>query len=220
MEEQTGEDEGNTSELILTLGDDVDRCLYEVERVVEEAKKNPTATGYDDCQFHSRQLIRAIFAFIEAVTFSTKLKAVMYCGKYERGLTDVEVLFAMDREYEITDKGEVVGRPARIRLADNIRFAFVLQERALGTAEKFDANTEWWSNLKTAIKVRDRLMHPKWPKDVHITGEEAVAAVNAYHGFRSQVVTSFAAIKNMAKANNSEHLSIRVGVIRPEHPTL
>ncbi len=89
-----------------------------------------------------------------------KLKATWYCQKLNHGFTDIELVLAMDREYEISRNGEITQRAARIRLADNTRFAFVLQERALGTTETFDANVAWWSALQDSIKVRDRLMHP------------------------------------------------------------
>ena len=87
------------------------------------------------------------------------------------------------------DDGEVGQRPARIRLTENIRFAFALKVRAARLAEPFNANVEWWSCLKTAIKVRDRLMHPKWPEDIHITDEEFEATVKAYNGFKEQVLS-------------------------------
>src|SRR5207249_626842 len=112
-----------------------------------------------DYEYHARQLIRAIFAFIEAVTFSVKVKAAEYCLSHNRDISDGERFLVVDVEHVLTEKGEIVERPAHIRLADNIRFAFSLQEKALGLTKMFDPSTEWWSCLKSSIKVRDRLTH-------------------------------------------------------------
>jgi hypothetical protein len=180
--------ERTTSELIETLGDDIDRCHRELIGSIGDGNVAPNGDVHADYEYHARQLIRAIFAFIEAVTFSVKVKAAEYCLHHNRDIEDAERFFAVDVEHVLTDKGEVVERPAHIRLTDNIRFAFALQEKALGRAKKFDPSTEWWSCLQSSIKVRDRLTHPKLPGDVDVSGAEIVAALKAYKGFEQQVM--------------------------------
>jgi hypothetical protein len=180
--------ERTTSELIETLGNDIDRCHRELISTLDDGKVDPNGDVYADYEYHARQLIRAIFAFIEAVTFSVKVKAAEHCIHHNRDIADAERFFAVDVEHVLTDRGEVVERPAHIRLADNIRFAFALQEKALGCAKTFDPSTEWWSCLRSSIKVRDRLTHPKLPEDVDISGAETVAALKAYEGFKHQVM--------------------------------
>ena len=180
--------ERTTSELIETLGNDIDRCHHELIGAIDDGKIDPNGDVHADYEYHARQLIRAIFAFIEAVTFSVKAKAAEYCLHHNRDIADAERFFAVDVEHVLTDKDEVVERPAHIRLADNIRFAFALQEKALGCAKKFDPSTEWWSCLRSSIKVRDRLTHPKLPGDVDVSGAEIVAALKAYEGFKQQVM--------------------------------
>lgn len=86
------------------------------------------------------------------------------------------------------DNGEIGERSAHIRLTDNIRFAFALQEKSLGIKEKFNANVEWWACLKSSIKVRDRLMHPKWPDHVDVSADEIITALKAFNGFKERAV--------------------------------
>ena len=86
------------------------------------------------------------------------------------------------------NRGEVIERAAHIRLSDNVRFAFMLQEKALGIDEAFDASVDWWSCLQSSIKVRDRLTHPKLPGDIDITGEEVLTALQAFNGFKDQIM--------------------------------
>ena len=181
-------DERTTSELIETLGDDVFRCHGELLASIDEGTIDPNGGVYADYEYHARHLVRAIFTFIEAVTFSVKAHAAQYCLEHDRDISPSERFYSIDIEYILTDKGEVVERAAHIKLADNIRFAFALQEKALGLSTKFDASVKWWSCLKSSIKVRDRLTHPKLPGDIDVSGDEIVAALEAYEGFKQQVM--------------------------------
>jgi hypothetical protein len=67
--------ERTTSELIETLGDDIDRCHRELIGSIDRGDVDPSGNVYADYEYHARQLIRAIFAFVEAVTFSIKVQA-------------------------------------------------------------------------------------------------------------------------------------------------
>jgi hypothetical protein len=178
----------STAELIQTLGDDVDRCHREIIEAFDAGTVEPNGDVYANYEFHARQLIRAIFAFVEAVTFSMKVQAAAYCLAKKRDISDGERLFSVDLELVLTDKGQVVDRPAHIRLADNIRFAFALQRKALGCPTAFDPSVKWWSCLKSSIKVRDRLTHPKLPRDIDLDGDEIIAALEAYNGFKDQAM--------------------------------
>jgi hypothetical protein len=146
-------------------------------------------------------LIRAIFAFIETVTYSVKFHAADHCMKDGPGLTDAERLFLLEVEYALKDNGEIYERPAHIRLVDNIRFAFALQEKSLGIKEKFNANVEWWACLKSAIKVRDRLTHPKWPDHVDVSPEEVITALKAFNGFKGQAM-HYASVREHQRAKS------------------
>ncbi|MDB5307740.1 MAG: hypothetical protein JWO38_1942 [Gemmataceae bacterium] len=180
--------ERTTRELIEALGEDVSRCHRELIASIDAGERDPNGDVHANYEYHARQLIRAIFAFIEAVTFSVKVKAAEYALRHKRPITDAERFFAVDIEHMLSDRGEIVERPAHIRLGDNIRFAFALQEKALGVAKQFDPSIEWWSCLKSSIKVRDRLTHPKFPGDIDVSGDEIVTALKAYKGFSNQAM--------------------------------
>jgi hypothetical protein len=129
-----------------------------------------------DYEFHARQLIRAAFAYIEAVTFSVKITAAKDCLIRRVSISPQERAFAGDVDYEVDDKGEVVERTARIKLTRNIRFAFALYERAHNIRPPFDPSSEWWCHLRESIRVRDRLMHPKMPEDLDVAPKELIHA--------------------------------------------
>ena len=177
-----------TSELIETLGNDVTRCHQELITAIDKGTVDSSGNVDADHEYHARQLVRTIFAFIEGVTFSMKVKAAAHCLKNETDISDGERFFAVDMDHILTDKGQVLERPAHIKLSDNVRFAIALQEKALDLTDTFDASCEWWSCFKSSIRLRDRLTHPKMPEDIDVSGNEIVNVLKAYEGFKEQAL--------------------------------
>lgn len=188
MKVQPTPDERTTKELIEALADDVDRCHRLLVAKIDQGNIDNEGNVDADYEFAARQLLRAIFAFIEGVSFSVKVRAASLCLENGIDISDAERFFAVDVEHVLNDKGEVVERPARLRLADNVRFALSLLARAEGSPDGFDASVEWWSHLRAAIKVRHRLTHPRMPADTDISGDEIVTALKAYHGFSNHLL--------------------------------
>ena len=180
-------DERTTREVIEILGRDCDRCHAELVAAIDDGEVCDGGVEAD-YEYHARQLIRAIFAYIEAVTFSVKAWSAGYCMENDIEITPQERYFATDTEYELNDRGEVVETVAKISLARNIRFALSINRKAHGISEPFDASVEWWSCMKKAIRVRDRLTHPKMPGDLDVSGENIVDALKAKAGFEEEVM--------------------------------
>ena len=179
--------EPTTAELIETLGDDVARCHKTLVDAIDEGEIDADGSVDADYEFHARMLIRSIFAYIEGVTFSLKVKAAEQCLKNGVDITDGERWFAIELDFVLANNGDVKTRPAHIRTADNVRFAFRLQEKAQGLSTKFDPSAGWWSDFQAAIKVRDRLVHPKMPGDLNVNGDEICQVLAAYNGYHSQL---------------------------------
>jgi len=172
-----------TEELINTLGDDVDRCHKALVEAIDDGTVEEDGGIVADYQFYARQFVRAVFSYIEGITFSVKVSAAHFCMENGVNISAQERFFAVDVDHALDDKGEVIEQRAMLRLATNVRFAFMLTERAHGIEKLFDPSIEWWSCFKKSIKVRDRLMHPKMPEDIDISGDEIIAVLKAYSGF-------------------------------------
>lgn len=181
------DDERTTQEVIEILGLDCERCHAELMASIEAGE---THDGYVEAEyeFHARQLVRAIFAYIEATTFSVKASSAWRCMEEDIDINPQERYFATDTEYELNDRGELVEAAAKISLARNIRFALALNRRAHRVSEPFDASVEWWRCLKEAIKIRDRLTHPKWPSNLNVSSEEIIKAIKAKQGFEEELL--------------------------------
>jgi len=139
-----------------------------------------------DYEYHARMLIRAVFAYIEAVTFSIKAASAWRCMESGIEITPEERYFATDTEYELNDRGEVVESVAKVSLAKNVRFAINLYRKSYNVREPFDASVEWWSCLREAIRIRDRLTHPKMPEDLDVSGDDIVKVLKAKKGFEEE----------------------------------
>jgi len=178
-----------TAELMQILGNDVDRChrmlLDEIDRGEVDSDGSVTA----DYEFAARQLVRAVFAYIEAVTFSVKASSAARCLDRGIELSDPERFLATDVEHDINEKGEVVQTPAKISLAKNVRFAIALNRRASGVSEPFAASAGWWSSFRAAVRVRDRLTRPKFPSDLDLSGDDILNVLRAKRGFEGELLS-------------------------------
>src|SRR5438093_13712317 len=118
--------ERTTQELIEKLGNDVDRCHAGLIQCIDAGDTASDGSVTADYEYHARQLIRAILAYVEGVTFSVKLSAVAKCLESGIGVSDHERYLAAEIDADVDDKGNVVERPAKLHLASNMRFAFQL----------------------------------------------------------------------------------------------
>ncbi len=181
-------DERTTRELMEQLGDDCARCHAMLIECIDAGEVDEDGNISADYEFYARQLIRAVFAYIEAVTFSVKAWSAGRCMELGIEITPQERYFATDTDYDLDDKGEIVETAAKIPLARNIRFAIAMNRKAHGVSDPFDASVEWWSSLREAIRVRDRLTHPKMPGDLDVSGDDIMKALKARTGFEAEVL--------------------------------
>ena len=170
--------------MVATLIEDADRCQQDFDNVIEAIgdPKNLDAESYTEFEYRARALFRTLFASIEGLTFLLKVRTADWLIELGKELDEGEKAFIIERDYLLTDRGKVIKQKRKTRLIDSMRFFFALKER-LHDLPPFDANVEWWSCLKTAIKVRDRLMHPKLVYDLDVKADELKAIMTAYHGF-------------------------------------
>ena len=181
------ENERTTRELMEVLGQDCDRCHAALVASIDDGEIDEQGNVDADYEFHARQLIRAVFSYIEATTFSIKASSAHRCMEEGIEISPEERYFSIDTEYDLNDRGEVVELVAKISLAKNIRFAIALNRRAHKVSAPFDASVEWWSCLKEAIRIRDRLTHPKMPDDLDVSGDDIVKVLKAKKGFEEEV---------------------------------
>lgn len=178
-------EERTLNDLIDVLEKDVGRCHDNLRDAIDAHKADlELSIGIG---FESRQLIRAIFAYLEGLTFAIKIRAVQHSIEKQDPVSQAEHDFALEIDHQITDRGEIAERPAPINFSRNIRFAFRLYERVFDHKPRFDADAHWWDCLQKSVKVRDRLTHPRNPDDLDVSPNEVMEAFEARDGFRDVI---------------------------------
>ncbi|MEN1943215.1 hypothetical protein WCE55_05045 [Luteimonas sp. MJ293] len=177
------DDERTTGELLLALDSDYRRCYAGILDRINEGEHLEDGTISADHEFDARQLIRAAFAYIEGATFVLKIEASFNSEENGIELLPQQNHFIFESGFELSDKGVVLEKAAKIPLSKNVRFAFNVFAQANGISFTFDPSVEWWSLFKDSTRVRDRLTHPRMPQDLDVTPREVIAMINAKDGF-------------------------------------
>ena len=120
-----------------------------------------------------RIYVRSVFATIEAYIYVLKQIALrMHPDPKCPTISEAERAFAHEQEYRLTDSGDVITRRTKISLEANIRFAFKLLAKAGSLPSELDVSGSEWQSFRRAIKIRDRITHPKSVSDLNISDED------------------------------------------------
>jgi hypothetical protein len=170
------------------LSSDLEKCARQVldENLTDEEE-----------QFWGRIIARATFSYIEGVVFCMKQQAYKYYQAFGKdgvrpvNLTEAELSFMLEEDYELNDKAEVITQRAKVPLVKSIRLAFRVLARVCFVNYELNVSDHRWNSFKSAIKIRDRLMHPKSLADLTITGEEGELIIDTITWFRENISNLF-----------------------------
>lgn len=116
-----------------------------------------------------RTYVRSAYALIEGICFS--LKILSLDGPIQ--LSEQDRLFCLEKQYELSDKGELKFRNAQIRFLPNLRYSFDVFIRSHGLSiPSPDYSHSGFLHLQNGVKIRDRLMHPKSIENLLISPQE------------------------------------------------
>jgi hypothetical protein len=149
-----------------------------------------------------RLLVRSIFSFVEALSYSLKVLALSSTDSSSLG--PGERMLAAEEGYELSTSGCVETRRAKLPTLGNVRFAFDILAKVEGGDFSLDVSHQGWQLLQRSIKVRDRLMHPKALSDLHVSNEEIRSALRAFIWFESQIVNVLIATVESVEAKVKE----------------
>ena len=131
----------------------------------------------------ARAILRASFAYIEAMVFGLKKMALRLSSYGQGKFTAEELIILKEESYELNEKGEVKAQPKFIPLAKNMRFAFDAGSRALGLHFKLDVGDARWDSFQRALIIRNRITHPKTSADLFFKPGESEHIKNALDWF-------------------------------------
>jgi hypothetical protein len=132
-----------------------------------------------DNQTHRRDLVRSSFAAIEGLLWQLKQDVNAHAGRIPGGLSPHEQAAMLEETYAVDDQGNVRCIPRFLPLATNIRLVVSIVRR-YRTRYNVDLTHAGWSNLKKAIDVRNRLVHPKKVRDLTVSAKELRQIASAF----------------------------------------
>jgi hypothetical protein len=143
-------------------------------------ERNFAAAVSDQEEANRRFYVRAIFALIEARVEQHKR---LLLDLVERGTITLAagVREALsERLYAVGDSGNVVEREQYIQLQRKSHAVCRTAADAFGHGLHVSFGDQEWASFQGAIKVRDRLTHPKGFEDCHVD-EDALDMVDRGH---------------------------------------
>ena len=129
----------------------------------------------NDTQFARRQFVRATFANLEGLTSTLKQLSLRSPAIFSAA----ESALLREETFSLDDKGEPRVAASHLKLAANIQFAFRMYARSCDLRFSLSTSESEWSDLKLAMDVRNRLMHPRRLKDLTVPEAEVEAGSRA-----------------------------------------
>jgi hypothetical protein len=154
----------------------------------------------NDSQFARRTLVRTLFAFIEGLTNQLSSVAAASAPTDTGIFSPGELAALREESYEVNDQGEVETRSARISFKRRIRLAFRSYPRIHGASFNPDLGGQGWSALLDAVRIRDRLTHPKGEADLSLSDGDLTLVATASEWYQDTIV---ALLKECQRADAS-----------------
>jgi hypothetical protein len=186
--------------LIQVLATDADACDAEVKRTGSNLAK--------------RNFVRALFAWIEAISYL--MRRHVYHELCKQPLIPKSIpklIAASETGYYVDGKGEVVETNLKTRTSNNLLFSLRVFAEVVGLPLTIDKGGRNWQAYSEALKIRDRITHPKRLEDVELTDaeievvREAKGMIIAY----LQIFSSPSLISHIKeKSNEAKHKNIEM----------
>ncbi len=142
----------------------------------------------DDQGVMLRSYVRAVFAFFEGYLYAFKQISLRLSVDPEGiKLSPEEIIALKEIDVSVDDKGNIKERPKYNSAKNSVLFS--IASIAKQHEAEFTLNTggQGWDFYQKALKVRDRLMHPKSHEDLEISEDELTHVTVAYDWFTSEL---------------------------------
>jgi hypothetical protein len=144
-----------------------------------------------DKQFVARVTIRNIFSGIESILHGCRMEAVEWSRFHEY---PPEIILALeDSQPAIKDNGEIYKRSAKHGLKGSVVLVMKMLSGFHGHDLQVDFSNGGGAAFLRAIKVRDRLTHPKSDADFNVNEQELIDVrdgLNWFGAIATQALTT------------------------------
>ena len=174
------------NEATMILLSDTDQFLL-YSAIIEDVAWCLQNLNKNDTQFWRRAFIRSMFAFVEGMTFRMKKAVLIVHEKMPLNLTEAEIAVLKEVSYSLND-GKAKEENMHITLMSNFTFAYRMYFSLLNHTDDLAVQKQNDSNgfdaFKKAIRIRDRITHPKSHIKMHIKDEEIETVRKAFEWYQ------------------------------------
>lgn len=121
-------------------------------------------------QSSRRDFIRTSFAAIEGLVWTYRENVLSAAATLDELTLDLEFVFS-EKSYAVTESGKLVSQPRYISLMAMVRLTTNLAKSLSSDVIAYFGG-EGWESLKKAVKIRNRLTHPKSKADLIIDARD------------------------------------------------
>jgi hypothetical protein len=163
------------------LNDIIETAAADISMSQKMVKKN-----HD--QFWRRTFVRSLFAGIDGINHHMKHLSILMAKFHEIDLTHAEIAMLREETYTLNEKGIAISLKSKLRTKDNLCFTVKIFARACNSAYEINRNCEEWASFSEAIRVRDRLTHPKSSADLNISDAELKTAQKTFKWYIANMI--------------------------------
>lgn len=164
---------------------------------LERAEKDLIA---NEDSYSRRNHIRALFAMVEGSIYILKQTVLVAASSGTGPFSRAELAVLREETFDLKDNGHARTQKKFLKVAANLRFTKRCLEKAFGYSLEFNATPTSWDDFTNAIKIRNRVTHPKGLQDFEVSKEESELARRVGHWFTAFVGDWFGQFVATARA--------------------
>jgi hypothetical protein len=161
-----------------------DEIFPAVQAIARDADRCREIMLTEKSQFARRNWVRAYFAWVEATCFLFR-RSVLAKRFQKRVIrpTDIPEFAGLSEvRYTVTSNGEAIAEPANTRTRDYIVFSLISLAKTFGINLSINREGKNWASVISALRVRDRITHPKTLHDIQVSDDD-IKAVEDFSGW-------------------------------------
>jgi hypothetical protein len=166
-----------------------DRRLLE-QTVLADAVQAVKAITENPTPYDRRTAVRTVFTCIEGMTFFMRQYCLYLHDAGESSYSPAELALLREESYGLDDKGTETTSPARIGLQRLLPFSFAMHARHFDPTFVLDRSTDGWRQFCEALRIRNRVTHPRRGSELDISKGELATVLSAFRWFIEQVMES------------------------------
>lgn len=141
--------------------------------------------------FSHRTVVSAFYSLVEGLAFQLRQVTVASLEPHPGHLTTAELVLLREERYSLNDKGETEVSDRSEPVPKKLLFTLKCYGKCHGTLFKPRTDQHGWNALKRAVRIRNRVTHPKSASDLTVGTEDQQILADAYLWWKETISDMF-----------------------------